>query len=770
MLKSKLANAVSKAVKPKYLIMTLLVTSAPAFSSDENVNKEGLQDQEITRVVGIKQTLTSNIAQSTMRSEADLSSVPRSVQVINSEVMEQQDASDLSDVVQNVSNVTEHNNFGGTRDLFKIRGFEANVYEDGTRVYGLAQDKAVIEDLESVEVVKGPESVLYGNMSPGGLINLISKRPTPIAQNQVKVTMDEHGKQRLSVDFSGPANNDGTVLYRLVGVLDDSESWRDASDSKQVFIAPSLSWLVTDDTTLTFSYKYNKEELPFDRGTLAVRNSTNTGWEFLDIDEKRLGTDFSRQEREVHKFGFDIDHDINDYWSMRFKARNYERKASAERVHFYASSTAAMTPYKPPGAPFAVPLYQEDKNNYAFDGNINRYINGSDQSSNTQLYSWENNIEFYTGALEHRTIIGADYTHYKEEEKQSASASWSKVDLAPYAKYALQTPNTHSGRYNYYTDDPSQAAHPGDMYNIKKVNLELTEYSVFAQDLIKYGDWSFVLGARYDVFEAENAETWDATFKTNAAAIGVPLKNSSSKSPKEKNISVQAGALYKLNRQVSLFGNFTDSYLPNQKFDSVANEWVKAQNGRQFEVGSKLSLLGHRLNLTTSVYHIDLKNVAYSNSDGSVDVYEQQSQGFEIDGDYAITDDLTALFSYGYTDVEFVDAPDSVSKPVNVPKNNASLWLTYQASHEWGVGSGIRYIDDRAGNRRKDYDYTLDAYTLVDAAIWYAPDFADNDLKLQLNVKNLFDKDYYTAGSDSTQNAVYLGSPRTVSLSAAYNF
>ena len=765
MLKSKLAKAISLSLKPQYLMMTLLATSTSVFSSEQDVNKGVTEDVQVTRVVGIKQTLTSNIAQSTMRSEADLSSVPRSVQVINSEVMEQQAASDLSDVVQNVSNVTEHNNFGGTRDLFKIRGFEANVYEDGTRVYGVAQDKAVIEDLESVEVVKGPESVLYGNMSPGGLINLISKRPTPIAQNQVKVTMDEHGKQRLSVDFSGPANDDGTVLYRLVGVFDDSESWRDASDSKQVFIAPSLSWLVTDDTTLTFSYKYNKEELPFDRGTLAVRNSTNTGWEFLDIDEKRLGTDFSRQEREVHKFGFDIDHDINDYWSMRFKARNYERKSSAERVHFYASSAASQA------SPYGFPMYFEDQYKKAFDGTINRYINGSEQSSNTQLYSWENNIEFYTGALEHRTIIGTDYTYYKEKEDQSASASWSKNDFAPYSKLVLGTPNTGSGVFDYYSDDPSQASHPNDMYDVRQTETELTEYSVFVQDLIEYNDWNFVLGARYDVFEAEYAETWDPTVQQGAQALGQTLKNTTSKSPKEKNISVQAGALYKLNRQVSLFGNFTDSYLPNQKFDSVANEWVEAQNGRQFEVGSKLSLLGHRLNFTATVYHTELKNVAYAGDiTGSYDVYKQQSQGFELDGDYTITDDLTALFSYGYTDVEFIDAPDDISEPVNVPKNNASLWLTYQASHEWGIGSGVRYVGDRAGNRRLEYDYTLDAYTLIDAAIWYAPDFADNDLKLQLNVKNLFDEGYYTASSDSSQNAVYLGSPRTISLSAAYNF
>jgi len=761
MLKSKLAKAISLSLKPQYLVMTLLATSTSVFSSEQDVNKGVTEDEQVTRVVGIKQTLTTNIAQSTMRSEADLSTVPRSVQVINSEVIEQQGASDLSDVVQNVSNVTEHNNFGGTRDLFKIRGYEANVYEDGTRVYGLAQDKAVIEDLESVEVVKGPESVLYGNMSPGGLINLISKRPMPISKNQVKATVDEHGKQRLSVDFTGAANDDGTLLYRLVGVFDESDNWRDNSDSKQIYVAPSLSWLVTDDTTLTFSYKYNKEELPFDRGTLAVRNSTNTGWEFLDIGENDLGSDFSRQEREVHKFGFDVDHSINDNWSMRIKARNYDREGSAERVHFYASSAASQRG----------PFYGQDGASVAFDGTINRYINGSELSSNTQLYSWENNIEFNTGQLEHRAIIGADYTHYKEKEDQLASASWSKNEYILYSKYALGTPDTGKGSYDYYTGDPSLAPYPDDMYSTMQIKQELTEYSVFAQDLIKLNDWSFVLGARYDIFKAKYENTWDPTLQQNAAAIGVPLANTSSESPSEANISFQAGALYQLNRQVSLFGNVTNSYLPNQKYDTVNKDWVDAQQGRQYEMGSKLSLLGHSLNFTATVYHVELDNVAYAGDiTGSYDVYKQQSKGFELDGDYTITDDLTALFSYGYTDVEFIDAPDDINKPVNVPKNNASLWLTYQASHEWGVGSGVRYIGDRAGNRRLEYDYTLDAYTLIDAAIWYAPDFADNDLKLQLNVKNLFDEEYYTASSDSSQNAVYLGSPRTISLSAAYNF
>ena len=127
MLKSKLSKAISLSLKPQYLVMTLLATSTSVFSSEQDVNKDVTEDEQVTRVVGIKQTLTSNIAQSTMRSEADLSTVPRSVQVINSEVIEQQAASNLSDVVQNVSNVTEQNNFGGPRDLFNILGFEANV-------------------------------------------------------------------------------------------------------------------------------------------------------------------------------------------------------------------------------------------------------------------------------------------------------------------------------------------------------------------------------------------------------------------------------------------------------------------------------------------------------------------------------------------------------------------------------------------------------------------------------------------------------------------
>jgi len=752
MLKSKLAQAVRFALQPTSIMMTLMVASAPAFSAEETENTE------VIKVVGIKQTLIDNVANSTMRSETDLSVVPRSVQIINAEIMEQQNASSLSDVTKNVSNVSEHNNFGGTRDLFKIRGFEANVYEDGTRVYGLSQDKAVIEDLDSVEVVKGPESVLYGNMNPGGLINLISKQPTANAENEIKVTVDEHGKRRLSLDVNGAANDSGSLLYRFVGVFDDSEGWRDDSDSEQLYIAPSLTWLATEDTSLTFSYKYNKEEIPFDRGTLAVRNSSNTDWEFLDIGETNLGADFSRQERETHKFGIDVDHTVNENWSIRLKARNTQRDTDALNVHMYASSADSYSAF----------VHREDGASVAFDGSINRYISGGEVSSNTQLYSIENNFDFSIDESEHRLIVGADYTKYTETDQRSLSASWSDPDLAQYSLFVLGTADASAGLYDYYSDDPSDTSFPDDMYDAYEDKQELTEYSLFVQDLIEYKDWNFVLGARYDVFKAKYARNWDE----NLLAASSAIQNTSSSADTEGNLSFQVGALYQLTQQVSLFANVTSSYLSNgDKYDEVENEWVDSQKGVQYEVGTKLSLINNRLNLTATTFRIELDNVAYAGDvTDSYDVYNQRSQGFEIDGDYAITDDTTALFAYGYTDVKFVDAPDSVSKPVNVPDHTASLWLTHRVSHEWGIGSGINYVGDRAGNRRLAYNYTLPGYSLVDATVWYAPDFANNDLKLQLNVSNLFDEEYYTAGSDSTQNAVYLGSPRTVTLSAAYNF
>ncbi|WP_411063737.1 TonB-dependent siderophore receptor [Vibrio rotiferianus] len=764
MFKTKLATAVQTAVKPRCLTLALFAAT-PVVAANDIVQNTNNNPDEVVQVIGVKQSLTTNVAQSTMRSEADLSTVPRSVQVINTEIIEQQDVQSLSDALYNVSNVAEHNNYGGTRDQFKIRSFDANVYEDGTRVYGLAQDKAVIDDLEFIEVVKGPESVLYGNMSPGGLINLITKRPQAITSNVVKATLDEHGKKKFSLDLTGSANEDETVLYRLVGVFDDSEGWRDHSDTKQTFIAPSITWLATEYTAITVAYKYNKEEMPFDRGTLAVRNASNSGWTFLDIDERRLGSAFSNQERETHKYSLELEQVINYNWTTRLKARYQDRNYKGDRVHFYASSMAGQTSIGP------LPIYNEDGPNHAFDGTITRYIAGSNESSETTLYSWENEFDLETENTSHRIIAGADYTSYEEKTDKMVSASWSDPDLVAYSAFILRTPNPNSGVYDYYSDNTSSATHPNDMYDVNTNTFELKEYSVFIQDLIEYNDWNFVLGARYDVFDAKSSQTWDPTLQQGALGLGVNLKNSRSDSPKEKNLSLQAGALYAINDQVSLFGNFTDSYLPNQKYDTVKNEWVESQRGTQYEFGTKTSLLDNRLNLTAAIYHIDLENVAYQGDvSGSYDVYKQRSQGFEIDGDFAITEKLLALFAYGYNDVEFVNAPSSINKPVNVPEHNASLWLSYQATQEWGLGSGAHYVGDRAGNRREGYDYTLPAYTLVDMAAWYTPDFANQDLRVQLNVKNVFDKEYFTAGSDSTQNAVYLGSPRTISLNAAYNF
>lgn len=769
--KTKLATMICTIAQPcSILLFGLGAASALAQATDEtdstNSSNKAALDTLVITGSGIKQTLTSNIAQSTLRTETDLSVVPRSAVVLSKDIIEQQNAADLSETLSNVSNVSINNSYGGTRDQFSIRGFDANIYEDGTRIYGLGQDKAVMEDVEYVEVVKGPESVLYGNMNPGGLINVIGKKPEAEQSSEITLELDEHGKQRLSFDSTGALNKGETLLYRIVGVTDDSEGWRDDSDSSQTYIAPSLTWKASDDTDITFSYKYNKEEIPFDRGTLAVRNASNTGWEFLDIDSTRLGAGFSTQTRKTEKFGLEIDHYINSFWQTKLKLQHQERQYDGNLVHFYASSAASQRTL------LGTTIYNKDEEDTAFDGTINRYILGKDTSSSTDVFSWENQLEFDVGNSFHQITAGIDATRYKEDTTTSASASWSGYNSLTtlYSGLALGTSDPNSGVYNYYSNNFSNVSYPDDMFKIQDENTKLTEYGVYFNDLVEYGDWNFIAGVRVDRYSREYKLDYDDTLQAGVSSL-TTLTNAETRSPYETNTSGQLGALYKLNDQISLYTNMATSYMPNDSYDSVANEWVDAQHGTQYEIGTKLSLLDEKLNVTLSAFHIDLDNVAYAGDvTGSYDVYKQRSQGFEIDGDYSITKQLTALFSYGYTDANFVDAPDTVYKPVNVPEHNASAWLFYDINEEWGAGTGVVYVGDRAGNRRKDYDYTLDAYTLLNATAWYQPSFANQQLRLQLSVANLLDEEYYTASSDSTQNAVYLGSPRTVSLKAKYTF
>ena len=766
--KTLIAKYVSSRIKLRHsFILALAITSPIALAADELTDQNtNTEDNTLDTLVisGVKQSLTTNISQSSMRTEANLAEIPRSVVVINDEIASEQNAGSLSDVVHNISNVSEDNNYGGTRDQFSIRGFNANVYEDGARVYGVAQDKAVMEDIQYVEVIKGPESVLYGNMNPGGLINIISKKPSSNQATDIELNLDEHGQQRLSIDSTGALNKDKTVLYRIVGVTDDSDGWRDDSDSTQTFIAPTITWFASEDTEVTLFYKYNKEDLPFDRGTLAVRNSSNTGWDFLDINDSRIGTSFSRQERETKKFGFEVAHDVNDYWTTRLKYQHQKRDTDGRRVHFYAASDASASTV------YGTSVRNQDQYKVAFDGNINRYVNDSQATSNTDIFSWENQLEFDWGKSSHTIITGADATRYKETIINNASKSWSNTSMAALSALIFGETSPNSGLYNYYTDS-SAASDPNDYYHLNTTKEEIKEYGIFINDLIKYGDWNFALGLRHDTYSRKFQDTYDSTILAHPAGKA-NFSNSDAKSPNDSNLSGQAGALYKLSDSVSLFSNIATSYLPNNNFDAVKQEWVDAQKGTQIEVGSRFSFLNHKLNLTASAFHINLDNVAYKkdSTTNSYDVYKQRSQGFEIDGDYAINDQLTTLFSYGYTDVEFVDSPDSANKPVNVPLHNASAWLFYDVTEEWGVGTGIVYVGERAGNRRKDYDYKLDAYTTTDVTLWYQPSFANDQLRMQLTVANIFDEDYYSAGSDSTQNAVYLGEPRTVSLKAKYSF
>ncbi|SJN54200.1 Ferrichrome-iron receptor precursor [Vibrio ruber DSM 16370] len=752
--KIPLAQIIRALLHPRN-VLVLGFTASPVFAATNETDQDNA-DVIVVTGSSIKQTLTSNIAQSTMRTEADLTEIPRSAVVLNRDLLEQQNAVDMSDVLSNISNVSKDNDYGGTRDEFTIRGFKASVYEDGTRIYGLASDKAVLEDIEYVEVVKGPESILYGNMNPGGLINLIGKKPEAEQSSQVSLNLDEHGKRRVSFDSTGAVNEDGSLLYRLVGVADDSEGWRDDSDSRQTYIAPSLTWIASEDTRLTFSYKYNKEKVPFDRGTLAVLNSSNGDWRFLDIGSKRLGAGFSSQERTTQKWGLDIEHYMNDMWTTRLKLRHQKRDYDGTRVHFYASSAASR------GKTAGVTIYGQDQNKNVFDGTINRYIGGENTSSRTDVISWENQLTFDIGQTYHQITTGVDATRYKEDKTTSVSASWSGLNTSTtvYSGRFLGTADPNSGAYDYNSDHFTNVSNPNDMFKIQDESQTLTEYGIYLNDLIEYGDWHFVAGLRADRYSRKHMQSTLPSFK-----------GSETKTPYETNVSGQLGALYQFTDNVSGFSNIATSYMPNDKYDSVANHWVDSQKGTQYEIGTKLALLDKNLNLTFSTYRIDLDNVAYKGDvTGSYDVYKQRSRGFEIDGDYTITDQLTAIFSYGYTDVEFVNAPDTTAKPVNVPDHNASAWLFYDINEQWGAGTGVVYVGERAGNRRQGYDYTLDAYTLVNMTAWYQPAFADKNLRVQLSVANLFDKDYYASSSDSSQNAVYLGSPRTVSLKANYKF
>ncbi|MCU1762237.1 TonB-dependent receptor [Pseudomonas sp. 14P_8.1_Bac3] len=661
---------------------------------------------------------------SVMRSSALLQEIPQTVNVIPAQVIRDQAPRNLDDALANVSGITQGNTLGSTQDSVMTRGFGDNrngsIMRDGMPV---VQGRGLNASVDRIEVLKGPASLLYGIQDPGGVVNLVSKKPELEQYNALTLRGSTYGDGKNgsggSLDSTGALGDSG-LAYRMVLDHEDEDYWRNFGTHRETLVAPSLAWF-GESTQLLFAYEHREFLTPFDRGTLIDPRDNHP----LDISrDRRLDEPFNNMEGRSDLYHFEADHQLNDNWSAHF-GYSWNRET-------YDASQVRVTAINPA------------------NGTLTRSMDGTHNAISTDRFttaSLEGKVNVL--GMQHDLVFGVDDEYRKiyraDLIRQKSLTTFSYLNPI----YGREVEGT--------TVSPADSA---------QTDL-LRSDSLFLQDSIHLTDqWILVAGGRFQEYD-------------QYAGKGVPFR-ANTDSNGQKWVP-RAGLVYRYTDELSFYGSYTESFKPNSTIaplsgsSTVLDGSIAPEEAKSWEVGAKLDIPG-RVTGNVALFDIKKRNVLVANAEGPVTLYsaagEVRSRGLEVDLTGQLSDRWSMIGSYAYTDAEVTEDPTYKGKQLqNVAKNSGSLSAVYDFGTVVGgdqlrVGAGARYVGERAGNAVNDFD--LPSYTVADAFATYDTKVEGQKVKFQLNVKNLFDRTYYT--SAASRFFVSMGDSRQVSLSSTLEF
>jgi iron complex outermembrane receptor protein len=644
---------------------------------------------------------------------------PFSVQVIPQEVIRDRQAIGVQEALTTVSGVTYFGNTQGRDASFNIRGFgspvgnNVPVLRDGYRLYGTFQAIPEIANLEQVEVLKGPASILYGQIDPGGIINLVSKQPLATPFYEAEFQVGSRGLIRPRIDLSGPLTPEGDLLYRLNIAYTKDRTFRNlTTDSERFAIAPTLKCKLGDRTDLNMNVEYIHDRGPADFGMSRFGNTVApVSREFIvNNPDDTISKDYTST-------GYTLEHRFDDNWKIRNSFRYLE--------YDYDYGIVAL-PIRVVGA------------------NIFRFF--ADQDGQDRSYSLFTNTvgNFITGSVKHTLTAGIDLN-------RSESRIVNIVDFVNPSILNIFNPN-----YNLVSK-PSRS-------NLSPFTDTLTTTNrtgIYLQDQIYLWDNLIVVGGvRYDTVSQTTTNV-----KTAFNAGGETSQNNNATTPR-------FGLLYRPIPEVSLFANYSQSFRPNTA--TTANGAVlDPELGKGYEVGVKTELFEQKVFASLAYFDITKSNVAVSDPNNplfSTAVGEQNSRGFELDLAGEVLPGWKILTSYAYIDAKVTKDSDTTiigNRLFGVPQNKFTLWTTYELQEGdfkgLGFGVGLEYASDRFGNLENSY--RLGDYLIGNAAIFYRYD----NYRFGLNIKNISNANY-TESSTGTDTGIYPGAPFTIIGSVSVQF
>ncbi len=655
---------------------------------------------------------------------------PQAELSIDAETLRASGAVDLTRALDLSASVARQNNFGGLWNAFALRGFvgdenlPSNYLVNGFnagRGFGGPRD---LSGIESVEVLKGPRAALFGRGEPGGTVNLVTKRPTFKTAGEFRLSAGSFEAYRADADWTTPLSD--AVAVRLIGFTEDAGSFRDTVETRKYGMSPSLAWRISPQSRLVYELELSHQEIPFDRGVLAINGELGRIPQSRFLGEPGDGP----LKADVQGHQLEFQHDFSKDWNALLGFTT--RKTSLEG--FSTEAELAVNRQK---------LLVDSRT-------LTRQRRFRDYDASYHVVRGELNGRFRLAGLQHRLIFGVDADRFESDQvflRARAPALASNPTLAQ--QQAIDIFNPVYGNYSLPSPTPLT-----DRVETQK------SMGVFVQDQVNLSEsLQLRLGARFDDYRQ--------TLLNRA--------NNQTSSQKETRTSPQLGVVLRATDVLSLYATYGGNFRPLSGTDAQGKGFEPNQSTSS-EAGAKFSLGG--IDATVAVFQVKQKNIlvaADASAATQLAIGKARSQGLELDLQGEITKDLSLWASYAYVDAmtsnTFKDPNFGVAVPagsrlLNVPKHTLSLQLvksTVVAGRGLRFGGGLLHVGERSGEFTTNFK--LPAYTVARAFAAYE---LTRSTTLRLDVDNLFNETYYTNSFSALW--VQPGTPRSVRASAAFKF
>ena len=628
------------------------------------------------------------------KTRTELVKVPQSVSVVTRAELDQRKSDNLSDSLKYTPGFSSQpSSFSRTADDYTLRGFNVGagtggILRDGMKLQSNPYDGSVeAYGLERVEVLKGASSVLYGQLSPGGMINTVSKRPTATPLHEVGVEVGNYNRRQYTLDLGGPLDEQGQFSYRLTGLWRDSDTQVDHIDDDRRYIAPAITWQPNEDTSLTVLASHQETYTGFSP-PMSYRMSTYSATPGYKIGRDQFVGEpgYDHFNNRMDTLGYLFEHSFSDQLKVNHSLRYFQANTDWNYLIPVAISGTQLS---------------------------RRY---SDRQERSTGWTTDNNLSytFDSGAWRHELLVGVDYYHKTYDSHRYISAT--AAQLAP--PLNLANPQYTGVGANTAADSGS--------------DLHSAQAGIYLQDQITFDDkWVLLLGGRQDW-----ADSVTTTFATDARATRG-----------DKKATGRVGLVYLADNGLAPYVSYSQSFQPASVSNPAFGNAFAPLEGEQYEVGLRYQPPGSDTLLSAAVYRLDQDNSL--SLDSLTNTYVQygktRTKGLELEAKSDLTDNLQLSAGYAYTDTHVLQdqTASNVGKRIEgIPYNSASLWASYRLAslglEKVRIGGGARYT----GTTRTTpsvYDGKLPAYTLVDALISYD---VDAHWQVQAKAQNLFDKKY----------------------------